>query len=172
MLKTAGQGSLSLPLYTSAVLAGMNETATLFAEQASAAGVNVSVVRDDPATYYSTGSPGGAWPNKHFSIEQLGNWPGVAATVLPIGSISQCPVQRNALAQRSRATSSWTTRWLKATPTAAEQKWHDVQKLQFDEGGYIVTTALNNVDGYSTKIEAFRPPKRGPAITGTSRLRG
>src|SRR5260221_14095329 len=49
----------------------MNETATLFAEQAHAAGVKISVVTDDPATYYSTGSPGGTWPNKPFSVN---NW--------------------------------------------------------------------------------------------------
>ncbi|HEX4465671.1 MAG TPA: ABC transporter substrate-binding protein, partial [Solirubrobacteraceae bacterium] len=71
LLKAAGQESLSVKLYTAGVLAGMNETATLFAQQAQAAGVNVSVVKDDPATYYSEGSPGGTWPNKVFSTN---NW--------------------------------------------------------------------------------------------------
>ena len=60
-----------MKLYTAGVIAGMNETATLFADQASAAGVDVSVGKDDPATYYSAGSPGGTWPNKTFSIN---NW--------------------------------------------------------------------------------------------------
>ncbi len=71
LLQAAGQDSLSVKLYTAGVIAGMNETATLFADQASAAGVNVSVQKDDPATYYSSGSPGGTWPNKTFSIN---NW--------------------------------------------------------------------------------------------------
>jgi hypothetical protein len=47
-------------------------------------------------------------------------------------------------------------------PTSAQAKWHAVQKLQYDEGGYIVTTALNNVDGYSTKVRGIMTTEAGP----------
>ena len=47
-------------------------------------------------------------------------------------------------------------------PATAEQNWHSVQQLQYDEGGYIVTTALNNVDGYSTKVRGIQTTEAGP----------
>ncbi len=161
MLKQAGQGSLSLPLYTSAVLAGMNETATLFAEQAAAAGVKVSVVRDDPATYYSTGSPGGSWPNKHFSTN---NWV-IGQGSLPLFYLSA--LYHNAPYNETHWHSAQGDKLLDealadANPSSAEQKWHAVQKLQYDEGGYIVTSALNNVDGYSTKVRGIQTTQAGP----------
>jgi peptide/nickel transport system substrate-binding protein len=161
MLKAAGQESLSLPLYTSAYLAGMNETATLFANQASAAGVNVSVVRDDPATYYSTGSPGGTWPNKHFSIN---NWV-IGQGSLPLFYLSA--LYQNAPYNETHWHNTKGDQLLddalaEGNPAAAEQKWHAVQQLQFDEGGYIVTSALNWVDGYSTKVRGIQTTEAGP----------
>ncbi len=161
MLKRAGHGSLSLALYSSEVLAGMNETATLFAEQATAAGVNVSVVRDDPATYYSTGSPGGTWPNKHFSVN---NWV-IGQGSLPLFYLSA--LYRNAPYNESHWHNAMGDKLLgdalaEGNSTSAEQKWHAVQKLQYDQGGYIVTTALNNVDGYSTKVRGIKTTEAGP----------
>jgi peptide/nickel transport system substrate-binding protein len=161
MLKSAGQGSLSLPLYTSAVLAGMNETATLFAEQAAAAGVTVSVVRDDPATYYSTGSPGGTWPNKHFSVN---NWV-IGQGSLPLFYLSALyhTAPYDETHWHNAASDTLLDEALAdSIPASAEQKWHAVQKLQYDEGGYIVTSALNNVDGYSTKVRGIQTTEAGP----------
>jgi peptide/nickel transport system substrate-binding protein len=161
LLKSAGQASLSLPLYTSAYIAGMNETATLYAEQATAAGVNVSVVRDDPATYYSAGSPGGQWPNKHFSIN---NWI-IGQGSLPLFYLSA--LYGNAPYNETHWHSAEGDMLLgdalaDGISASAEQKWRAVQQLQFDEGGYIVTTALNWVDAYSSKVRGIKTTEAGP----------
>ena len=161
LLKAAGQESLSLKLYTSAVLSGMNETATLFAEQASHAGVKVSVVTDDPATYYSTGSPGGTWPNKQFSIN---NWI-IGEGSLPLFYLSA--LYHNAPYNETHWHSRKGDKLLDAaladgSPGSAAQKWHAVQRLQYDAGGYIVTSALNWVDAYSSKVRGIKTTEAGP----------
>jgi peptide/nickel transport system substrate-binding protein len=161
LLKSAGEDSLSLKLYTADVLAGMNQTATLFADQASAAGVNVSVARNDPATYYSTGSPGGTWPNKTFSMN---NWI-IGQGSLPLFYLSA--LQRGAPYGETHWTSAKSDKLLddalgEGNRDAAEQKWHAVQELQYNEGGYIVTSALNNVDGYSPSVRGIQTTEAGP----------
>ena len=68
LLKAAGHENLSLTLYTSDIIPGMNETATLYAQQASAGGVNISVKVVDPSIYYSAASPGGTtWTRRSRS---------------------------------------------------------------------------------------------------------
>jgi peptide/nickel transport system substrate-binding protein len=143
------------------VLAGQNETATLFAEQATAAGVNVSVIRDDPATYYSTGSPGGTWPNKHFSIN---NWV-IGQGSLPLFYLSalyQSAPYGETHWHNAAADQLLNEALADGNPATAQQKWHAVQQLQHDQGGYIVTTALNYVDGYSTKVRGIQTTEAGP----------
>ena len=162
LLKAAGQDSLSLKLYTAAVIAGMNETATLFAEQANAAGVNVSVAKDDPATYYSTGSPGGTWPDKTFSIN---NWI-IGQGSLPLFYLSA--LQKGAPYGETHWSSAKGDKLLNdaladGNPDSAQQKWHAVQELQHNEGGYIVTSALNWVDGYAPNVRGIQTTEAGPA---------
>ena len=48
-------------------------------------------------------------------------------------------------------------------PDSAQQKWHAVQELQINEGGYIVTSALNWVDGYSPSVRGIQTTEAGPA---------
>lgn len=161
LLKAAGQDSLSLKLYTAAVIAGMNETATLFADQASAAGVHVSVANNDPATYYSTGSPGGTWPNKTFSIN---NWI-IGQGSLPLFYLSS--LQRGAPYNETHWSSAKGDKLLDqaladSNPDSAQQKWRAVQELQYNEGGYIVTSFLNWVDGYSTNVRGIKTTEAGP----------
>jgi peptide/nickel transport system substrate-binding protein len=161
LMKAAGQESLSLKLYTAGVLAGMNETATLFADQANAADVNVSVVKDDPATYYAAGSPGGTWPNKTFSMN---NWI-IGQGSLPLFYLSA--LQKGAPYGETHWNSTKSDKLLDdaladADQASAEQKWHAVQELQYKEGGYIVTSALNNVDGYAPNVRGIQTTEAGP----------
>ncbi len=161
LLQAAGQDSLAVKLYTAGVIAGMNETATLYADNATAAGVDVSVVKDDPATYYSEGSPGGTWPNKQFSIN---NWI-IGQGSLPLFYLSA--LQKTAPYNETHWNSPKGDKLLdealaEGNPDAAQDKWHTVQELQHNEGGYILTSALNWVDGYSTKVGGIQTTEAGP----------
>ena len=161
LLQAAGQDSLAVKLYTAGVIAGMNETATLYADNATAAGVDVSVVKDDPATYYSEGSPGGTWPDKTFSIN---NWI-IGQGSLPLFYLSA--LQKTAPYNETHWNSPKGDKLLdealaEGNPDAAQDKWHAVQELQHNEGGYILTSALNWVDGYSTKVGGIQTTEAGP----------
>ena len=161
LLQAAGQDSLSLKLYTAGVIAGMNETATLFADQASAAGVDVSVGKDDPATYYSAGSPGGTWPNKTFSIN---NWI-IGQGSLPLFYLSA--LQKDAPYNETHWDSPQGDKLLsealaEGDENAAKDKWRAVQELQVNEGGYILTSFLNWVDGYAPSIRGVQTTGAGP----------
>jgi peptide/nickel transport system substrate-binding protein len=161
LLAAAGQDGLSLKLYTAGVIAGMNETATLYADQASAAGVNVSVVKDDPATYYSAGSPGGTWPNKTFSIN---NWI-IGQGSLPLFYLSA--LQKGAPYNETHWNSPEGDKLLdealaEGDEAAAKDKWHAVQEMQFNEGGYILTSFLNWVDGYASSVRGVQTTEAGP----------
>jgi peptide/nickel transport system substrate-binding protein len=161
LLQAAGQDSLSLKLYTAGVIAGMNETATLFSDQASAAGVDVSVGKDDPATYYSAGSPGGTWPNKTFSIN---NWI-IGQGSLPLFYLSA--LQKDAPYNETHWNSPQGDKLLsealaEGDENAAKDKWRAVQELQVNEGGYILTSFLNWVDGYAPSIRGVQTTGAGP----------
>ncbi len=161
LLKAAGHESLRLKLYTAGVIAGMNETATLFADRASAAGVDVSVVKDDPATYYSEGSPGGTWPNKTFSTN---NWI-IGQGSLPLFYLSalQKDAPYNETHWDSRKGDKLLTEALAdGNEDSAREKWRAVQELQHDEGGYILTSFLNWVDGYSKSVRGVQTTEAGP----------
>ena len=161
LLKAAGQEDLALRLYTASVLAGMNETATLYSAQATGAGLQVAVTKDDPATYYSQGSPGGTWPNKQFS---LNNWI-IGQGSLPLFYLSA--LQKDAPYNETHWDSARGDRLLNAAlaegnETAAKEKWRAVQELQFNEGGYILTSFLNWLDGYAPDIRGIQTTEAGP----------
>jgi peptide/nickel transport system substrate-binding protein len=161
LLKEAGKESLAVKLYTAGVIAGMNETATLFAQQAAAAGVTVTVANDDPATYYSEGSPGGTWPNKLFSVN---NWI-IGQGSLPLFYLSA--LQKTAPYNETHWNDPKGEKLLDAAladgnPDTASEKWHRVQELQYNEGGYIVTSALNWVDGYAPSVRGVHTTEAGP----------
>jgi peptide/nickel transport system substrate-binding protein len=155
LLKAAGQEKLALTLYTSDIVAGNNETATVYAQQASAAGVNVTVQVVPTAIYYGNSSPGGVYPNKQFSMN---NWE------VALNSLAQFYLQ----ALWSKAPQN-ETGWGGPTadpllfdalgeldPARAADKWLAVQKAQFDEGGYILTDYFNWLDGYSPKVRGIK----------------
>jgi peptide/nickel transport system substrate-binding protein len=161
LLKAAGHESLAVKLYTAEVLAGMNQTATLYAQQAAAAGVTISVVNDDQATYYSEGSPGGTWPNKTFSVN---NWI-IGQGSLPLFYLSA--LQKDAPYNETHWYTPESEKLLDAAladgnPDTAEEKWLAVQEIQNNEGGYVVTSALNWVDGYSTAVRGIQTTEAGP----------
>ena len=161
LLKSAGMEGLSVKLYTAGVIAGMNETATLFADQANAAGVNVSVVKDDPATYYSEGSPGGTWPDKIFSMN---NWI-IGQGSLPLfylSALQKGTPYNETHWNEPKADKLLAEALADGNPDTAEEKWRVVQEIQVDEGGYIVTSALNWVDGYSPNVHGIHTTEAGP----------
>lgn len=47
-------------------------------------------------------------------------------------------------------------------PSKAQDKWHAVQELQFNQGGYIITNNVSNLDAYSKRVRGVQSTSAGP----------
>jgi peptide/nickel transport system substrate-binding protein len=144
LLKRAGRSDLKVELVTSPIAAGIVEASQVLADNAKAAGVQITVRKVDPGTYFSRY---GKWP---FAIDF---WVGLPYLV--IASIADGPGASvvntthfndpvfNKLFQQAAKT-------LDANKRA--QIVHEMQRIQYQRGGYIIWSFQNGVDAYSDKV--------------------
>lgn len=159
LLRSAGAEGLAFDLPTSNVAPGYVESATLFAQQAKAAGVTINVKTGAPSNYFggdyatreigqdqSLSAPSltqhyrtffayqGAYNTTHWG-EQSG---GGAARDLMSSAISELDRER------------------------AGELWREVQRQQFDEGGQIAFAAQDSIDLVGLSVGGL---KAGPGPT-------
>jgi peptide/nickel transport system substrate-binding protein len=161
LLKAAGKENLSLTLYTSDIIPGMNETATLYAEQAKAGGVNINIKVVDPSIYYSASSPGGNYLAKTFSINNWTTETSSMALFYLSALYAKAPYNESHWSN-PQADKVLFDALADTNPASAEQKWHAVQELQFNQGGYIVTNNFNWLDAYGPKVRGIQTTAAGP----------
>lgn len=146
LFEQAGVAGTTYTLPVANVLPGMVESATIWAEQAKAAGITIELKTLQPGDYWT--SAGGAYV-RPFSIQ--------VAQALP--SLSG---QYRSLIQDGAP--YWDTHWGAQVPggkeatalilkaeaeldsTKANELWGQVQQQQFDEGGYVVWGQLPYID--------------------------
>jgi peptide/nickel transport system substrate-binding protein len=151
LLQAAGQAGLTMVLHTTNGAGGMVDVANVFANQAKAAGVTLNV-KNDP-NYY-----GPKYLKLAFSIDFWGTrnyLPQVANGSIPTAPYNEChwpPSDSNYIALYHQALAE-------VDPTKRCQIVHDMQKLEYDEGGYIIPFFNNLVDAYSKKVSGFNPSK-------------
>jgi peptide/nickel transport system substrate-binding protein len=151
LLKAAGQSNLNVDLQSTNGALGMNEGAQIFAQQAKAAGVTVNVKILDSGTFY--GSQYLKWTfstdfwNAHSYLGQ------VASGSLPNSPYNEThwpdPAHQKfiSLYNQAKATADRNAR------IAIEQ---EMQKIEYDAGGYIVWGFNNRLDGYSKKVQGLK----------------
>src|SRR5205807_1402771 len=127
--------------------AGMVDSANIFANQAKAAGVTVNV-HNDP-NYY-----GDAYLKLAFSVDFWGTrnyLPQVANGSIPTAPYNEChwpPKDSNYISLYQQA--------LAETDAGKRADIiHQMQKLEYEQGGYIIPMFNNLVDAYSTKVAGF-----------------
>jgi peptide/nickel transport system substrate-binding protein len=150
LLKEAGQENLAVTLPTANAAPGFVEAATLFAQQANAAGVKVNVEQTSAETYYTEA---GGYLSRQFGLTNSIPFPSmsvVAATYFLTGAAyeetgwSLQPGGGNqALMQKAMG---------ELDPPKAQELWHEVQAEWFEKSGYIVWSFLDNVDAASPKV--------------------
>jgi peptide/nickel transport system substrate-binding protein len=151
LLQAAGQAGLTMDLHTTNGAGGMVDVANVFANQAKAAGVTLNV-KNDP-NYY-----GPKYLKLAFSIDFWGTrnyLPQVANGSIPTAPYNEChwpPSDSNYISLYHQALAE-------VDPTKRCQIVHDMQKLEYDEGGYIIPFFNNLVDAYSKKVSGFNPSK-------------
>jgi peptide/nickel transport system substrate-binding protein len=157
LLKQAGQEGVQVELFTGDDIGSVaTATASLFAEQAKKAGVDVKVVKKNP--FY-----GDQYPNYPFGQDfwNTRNYlPQAAVGVLKGGTYNE-------------------THWDKAPSypkyaglvQAAAQEidetkrnsiLQDAQKIEYDEGGYIIWGFRTQVDAVSSKVHGLKASKFQP----------
>ncbi len=156
LLKAAGQTHLTVDLQSTNGALGMNEGAQVFAQQARAAGVKVNVKILDSGTFY--GAQYLKWP---FSTDFWGTRNYLSQVAA--GSIPTSPY--NETHWPDAADRKFLTLYREALRTVNRKKRyeieHEMMKLEYDHGGYIIWGFSNFLDGYNTKLRGLVPGWKG-----------
>ncbi len=154
LLKSAGMEGLTVDLHTTNGASGMVPLATVFATQAKAAGVTVNV-KNDP-NYY-----GDSYLKLAFSVDFWGTR-GYLNQVQQ-GSLPTSPYNETHWPPKSGTGSNFGSLYqqaLAATDTSKRiELEHEMQKLEYENGGYIIPFFGSLIDGYSPKVQGLRPSK-------------
>lgn len=157
LLAEAGASNLSVELVTSPAAAGLVESATVFAEQAKAAGVTVKVNKVDPGVFY--GDNYLKWP---FAQDF---W--FTRDFLPQANNSGFP--KSPYNETHWNDPEWTKLVTEAMGTIDMDKRCELvkkaQQIEFDRGGYIIWGFPNNIDAYNVKVHGLVPDKSGIPLT-------
>jgi peptide/nickel transport system substrate-binding protein len=153
LLKAAGHAGLTVQLVTAPVFQGVVQAAEVFAQQASAAGVNVQLRKLDTGTFYGPNYL--KWPFAQDFWATREYLPQVAQGSLPTSPFNE-------------------THWADATfiklinqaraeldASKRTQILHEAQAIEYNTGGYIIPYFSNQIDAYSSKLTGFIPPKSG-----------
>jgi len=154
LLKAAGMSNLSVDLHTTNGAAGMVNLATVFATQASAAGIKVNV-RNDP-NYY-----GNLYLKLPFSVDFWGTR--AYLNQVQQGSLPNSPYNETHWPPKSGTGSNFISLYKQAlaevNPAKRYTIEHEMQTLEYDIGGYIIPFFNDLIDGYSSKVKGLRPSK-------------
>jgi peptide/nickel transport system substrate-binding protein len=153
LLKQAGQEGLRVELVTAPVFQGIVEAAQVFAQQAKGAGVDVKVRRVDSGTFYGDNYlkwtfAQDFWASRVYLSQ-------VAQGDLPESPFNEThwkPPEFIDLIQQARA---------EVDEGKRADILHDAQKMQYEEGGYIIQYFSNIIDAHSAKLGGFVEAKCG-----------
>ena len=147
LLKAAGKEDLAIKITTSNAFAGSLASATLYAEQAKAAGINVTVdnlTTAAIAVQYVPAPFANAYTTAQPSLDAIYREQMAANCVYPETGWGN-PQHDGAVLKAVGATN----------PTTAESLWHGVQETWFNGGPYIVWGYADNIDAVSSKVRGL-----------------
>src|SRR3989440_3179575 len=151
LLKAAGQDGLTVDLQTTAAALGMNEGAQVFAQQAKAAGVKINVKVLDGGTFY-----GDQYLKWTFSTDFWN--PKSYLAQVAAGSAPTSPY--NETHWPDAANQKFLSLYNQAKVAADRKKQfaiiHEMQKMEYDSGGYLIWGFNNRLDGYSAKVKGLK----------------
>ncbi|CCH79028.1 putative peptide ABC transporter,substrate-binding protein [Nostocoides japonicum T1-X7] len=153
LLSAAGHSDLSVQLFTGDDIGSVAPaSAALFVQQAKKAGVTVSVVKKTPFygdDYLSYPFAQDFWNTRNYL-------PQAAVSELKRGTYNETHFNNPKFAQLI-ATAQATTDEAKRNTLL-----QDAQKIEYDEGGYIIWGFRQQVDAYGAKVQGIKPSKYLP----------
>jgi peptide/nickel transport system substrate-binding protein len=155
LLKAAGHSDLKIQLNTSPIFPGFVEAATLLAQQAKGAGVTMTLKQVPPNSYYN---PSLLYLKMPFAETQ---WPISSLKFFFLQALaSDAPYNETHWKSKS-----WNATLAKAiaepNKAKAQALWNQVQKVQYEQGGYLNWTNADWVDGLSKKVQGLKPSAAG-----------
>ena len=153
LLNQAGKSGLRVELVTGDIFRGVIEAAQVFAEQAKGAGVQVKVRKVDTGTFY--GDNYLKWPFAQDFWSTRTYLAQVAQGSLPNSPFNEThwdnkEFQR--LIQQARAELDEGRRC---------ELLHEAQKLEYEQGGYIIPYFSNAIDAHSASVGGIQKAKSG-----------
>lgn len=153
LLKAAGKEGLQVQLFTGDDIGSVAPTsAALFVEQAKKAGVDVKVVKKNPFygdDYLSYPFAQDFWNTRNYLAQ-------AAVCAVKGGTYNETHFDNAKFAGLISAASKETD---EAKRTSLLQ---DAQKIEYDEGGYIIWGFRRQVDGFSAKTQGIKPSRYLP----------
>ena len=156
LLKKAGyNGDLKVTLYTSlAINSSALNMATVLKQQASAAGITINISQVDPGAFFG--------PNYYTKVpftQIYYNYSPylaqVAQTFLPSSPYKEThfddPQYTKLYAQANKTESAG----------LRKEILHEMQRIDFDQGGYLIPCFVDSLDAYSSKVRGYEEGKVG-----------
>ncbi|MBA2560885.1 MAG: ABC transporter substrate-binding protein [Propionibacteriales bacterium] len=154
LLKAAGQDGMTVDLHTTNGANGMIGMATVFATQAKEAGITVNV-KNEP-NFYS---------DNYLKVAFSGDYWGTRGYLNQVqqGSLPNSPYNETHWPPKSGDGSNFASLYQQALRATDDAKRieieHEMQKLEYDLGGYIIPFFRDLLDGYAANVKGLSPSK-------------
>src|SRR5215831_11116374 len=157
LLKKAGHEGLTVQLVTSPVATGTTAMATVLQQQAKAAGVTINLKTVDPTTFFGPNYL--HWPFSQDFYNYSPYLGQVAESMLPTSPFNETHWNNPHYIDLYKQAN--------ATTNAATRKdiEHEMQMIDFTQGGYILPAFIDALDAYSTKITGYSAAKVGQPLS-------
>lgn len=157
LLKQAGFGNgLQITLTTSPVATGTVAMATVLAEQAKAAGVDIKVDNVPPGKFFSS-----QYLKWDFSQDFWNFSPYLAQcaqSMQPTSPFNETHTDNPTLNSLYKAANKT------ADPDQRKKYVQQMMDFDFDHGGYIIPAFISALDAYSTKLAGYTPARVGQPL--------
>jgi peptide/nickel transport system substrate-binding protein len=158
LLKAAGQEGLSVQLVTADIAQGTINVAQVFAQQAAAAGVTVSLRQVTSTEFYGSNYLKWVFAQDYWYYSKY--LPQVAQATLPVSPFNEThwddPTYNKLYSQAIATVDS-----AKRTAIA-----HEMQLIDHSIGGYIIPYFPPTIDGYAKTVQGVKPTKVGLSLGG------
>jgi peptide/nickel transport system substrate-binding protein len=154
LLKAAGKDGMTVDLHTTNGANGMIPLATVFATQAKEAGITVNV-HNEP-NYYS---------DNYLKVAFAGDYWGTRGYLNQVqqGSLPTSPYNETHWPPKSGEGAQFASLYQQALRATEASKRieieHEMQKLEYDLGGYIIPFFRDLLDGYAANVKGLSPSK-------------
>jgi peptide/nickel transport system substrate-binding protein len=161
LLKKAGKEGLTVTLVTSDVSTGVVPLATVFKQQAQAAGVTINISNVPSGTFF-----GRDYLQWTFSQDFYNYFPylsQVGQSMLKVSPYNETHFYGSDV--YSRYLSLYNDANSQTDPGKRKEIEYEMQQIDFNYGGYIIPAFVNVLDAWSTKVGGYQKSKVGQPLS-------